>query len=62
MERLAAANRLYVGRDQSLRFKRYADDFGYKALTTGGKGSAERQNPVYVGADQHGESSSGAFS
>ncbi len=31
MERLAAANRLYVGRDQ-IRFKRYADDFGYKAL------------------------------
>ena len=32
MHRLADANRLYVGRNQ-LRFKRYLDDFGYKALS-----------------------------
>jgi len=47
MERLAAANRLYVGRDQ-IRFKRYADDFGYKALSNWWEGLGGAANPVYV--------------
>ena len=47
MERLAAANRLYVGRDQ-IGFKRYADDFGYKALSNWWEGVGGAANPVYV--------------
>ena len=47
MERLAAANRLYVGRDQ-IGFKRYADDFGYKARSNWWEGLGGAANPVYV--------------
>ena len=47
MERLAAANRLYVGRNQ-LRFKRYLDDFGYKALSNWWGGLGGAANPIYV--------------
>ena len=47
MERLAAADRLYVGRDQ-LRFKRYANDFGYKALSNWWEGVGGAAQPVYV--------------
>ena len=47
MERLAAANRLYVGRDQ-IGFKRYADDFGYKALSNWWEGVGGAANPIYV--------------
>ena len=47
MERVAAANRLYVGRDQ-IRFKRYADDFGYKALSNWWEGLGGAASPVYV--------------
>jgi adenine-specific DNA-methyltransferase len=47
MDRLAAANRLYVGRNQ-LRFKRYVDDFGYKALSNWWDGLGGAANPIYV--------------
>ena len=47
MERLAAANRLYVGRDQ-IGFKRYADDFGYKAVSNWWDGLGGAANPIYV--------------
>ncbi len=47
MERLAAANRLYVGRNQ-IGFKRYADDFGYKALSNWWEGLGGAASPVYV--------------
>ena len=47
MDRLAAANRLYVGRDQ-IGFKRYADDFGYKALSNWWEGLGGAGQPVYV--------------
>ena len=47
MERLAAADRLYVGRDQ-LRFKRYADDFGYKALSNWWGNVGGAANRIYA--------------
>ena len=47
MDRLAAARRLYVGRDQ-IGFKRYADDFGYKALSNWWDGLGGAASPVYV--------------
>ena len=47
MERLAAADRLYVGRDQ-IGFKRYANDFGYKALSNWWEGLGGAANPVYI--------------
>jgi len=47
MDRLAAAKRLYVGRNQ-IGFKRYADDFGYKALSNWWEGLGGAASPVYV--------------
>ena len=47
MERLAAANRLYVGRDQ-VRFKRYFDDFGHKAVSNWWDGFGGAAKPIYV--------------
>ncbi|WP_420617508.1 site-specific DNA-methyltransferase [Candidatus Palauibacter sp.] len=47
MERLAAANRLYVGRDQ-IGFKRYVDDFGYKALSNWWDNLGGAASPIYV--------------
>ncbi len=47
MERLAAANRLYVGRDQ-IGFKRYVDDFGYKAVSNWWDGFGGAAKPIYV--------------
>ena len=47
MDRLADANRLYVGRNQ-LRFKRYLDDFGYKALSNWWDNLGGAANPIYV--------------
>ena len=52
MDRLAAANRLYVGRDQ-IGFKRYADDFGYKALSNWWDGLGGAANPIYVVQTKH---------
>jgi adenine-specific DNA-methyltransferase len=47
MDRLAAASRLFVGRNQ-LRFKRYLDDFGYKALSNWWDRLGGAANPIYV--------------
>ncbi|MCY4397961.1 MAG: site-specific DNA-methyltransferase [Gemmatimonadetes bacterium] len=47
MDRLAAANRLYVGRGQ-LRFKRYLDDFGYRALSNWWGDVGGAANRIYV--------------
>jgi len=47
MDRLAAANRLYVGKNQ-IAFKRYHDDFGYRALTNWWDGIGGPSNPVYA--------------
>src|SRR5438876_2644437 len=47
MDRLAAAGRLFVG-DEQLRFKRYLDDFGYRALTNLWDDVAGASEPVYV--------------
>ena len=47
MDRLAAANRLYVGRGQ-LRFKRYLDDFGYQALSNWWGDIGGAANRIYV--------------
>lgn len=47
MERLAAANRIFVGKDQ-LGFKRYATDFGYKALSNWWDGLGGAADPIYV--------------
>jgi adenine-specific DNA-methyltransferase len=47
MDRLAAAKRLFVGEDQ-LGFKRFADDFGYKALSNWWDGLGGAADPIYV--------------
>lgn len=47
MERLALANRIWVGRNQ-LRFKAYQRDFGLKRLTNFWTGLAGARDPVYV--------------
>ena len=47
MDRLADANRLFVGRNQ-LRFKRYHDDFGYKAISNWWDNLGGASNPIYV--------------
>ncbi len=47
MERLAAANRLFVGRNQ-LRFKRYITDFPYKEVTNWWDGLGGASKPIYV--------------
>ena len=47
MDRLAAANRIFVG-DEQLGFKRYADDFGYKALSNWWDGLGGAADPIYV--------------
>jgi len=47
MDRLAAANRLFIG-DEQLGFKRFADDFGYKALSNWWDGLGGAGDPIYV--------------
>nr|WP_299379574.1 site-specific DNA-methyltransferase [uncultured Halomonas sp.] len=47
MDRLASAGRLYIGRDQ-LAFKRYHNDFGYRALTNWWDGIGGPSNPLYA--------------
>ena len=47
MDRLASANRLFVGRNQ-LRFKRYTDDFGFKEITNWWDGLGGASRPIYV--------------
>ncbi len=47
MDRLAAANRIVVG-DEQLGFKRYADDFGYKALSNWWDRLGGAADPIYV--------------
>jgi adenine-specific DNA-methyltransferase len=47
MDRLAASNRIIVG-DEQLGFKRYADDFGYKALSNWWDGLGGAADPIYV--------------
>lgn len=47
MDKLAAANRLFVGKDQ-LRYKRYHDDFGYRAISNWWDKFGGASNPIYV--------------
>ena len=47
LDRLAEANRLFVG-DKQLRYKRYATDFGYIGVTNLWEEFAGAANPVYV--------------
>lgn len=47
MDRLAEANRLFVGRDQ-LRYKRYHDDFGYRSISNWWDNFGGASNPIYV--------------
>ena len=47
MERLAQANRIWIGRNQ-LRFKAYQRDFGLKRLTNFWTGLSGARDPVYV--------------
>ena len=47
LDRLAAANRLFVG-DEQLRVKRYLDDFGFRALTNIWDDVAGATQPIYV--------------
>ena len=47
MAKLAAANRFYIGDDQ-LGFKRYADDFGYKAISNWWDALGGAADPLYV--------------
>ena len=47
MERLAAAERLWVGKKQ-LRFKAYREDFGFKRLTNLWTGLGGPKDPIYV--------------
>jgi adenine-specific DNA-methyltransferase len=47
MDRLAAAKRIVIG-DEQLGFKRYANDFGYKALSNWWDGLGGAADPIYV--------------
>jgi adenine-specific DNA-methyltransferase len=47
LDRLAAANRLFVG-DRQLRFKRFASDFGYVEVTNWWDSFGGASNPIYV--------------
>ena len=47
MARLAAAERLWIGKEQ-LRFKAYRSDFGFKRLTNFWTGLGGPKDPVYV--------------
>lgn len=47
MDRLAEANRLFIGKNQ-LRYKRYHDDFGYRAISNWWDGFGGASNPIYV--------------
>ncbi|HTV32204.1 MAG TPA: DNA methyltransferase, partial [Methylocella sp.] len=47
MDKLAEANRLFVGKDQ-LRFKRYSDDFGYRAISNWWDNFGGANDPIYV--------------
>ena len=47
MDKLVEANRLFVGRDQ-LRYKRYHDDFGYRAISNWWDNFGGASNPIYV--------------
>jgi adenine-specific DNA-methyltransferase len=47
MDKLAAAGRLFVGENQ-LRFKRYFDDFGYKAISNWWDNLGGAPDPIYV--------------
>lgn len=47
LDRLASAGRLYVG-ERQLRFKRYASDFGFTALTNWWDTTAGASDPIYV--------------
>ena len=47
MDRLANAGRLYVGRNQ-IAFKRYHNDFGYRAITNWWDGIGGPSNPIYA--------------
>ena len=47
MDRLAAAERLWVGKKQ-LRFKAYLSDFGFKRLTNFWTGLGGPKDPIYV--------------
>ncbi len=47
MDRLATANRLFIG-DEQLRFKRYLDDFGFRSLTNVWDDVAGASEPLYV--------------
>ena len=47
MDRLASAGRIFVG-DEQIGFKRYADDFGYKALSNWWDGLGGAADPIYV--------------
>ncbi|MGQ0618297.1 MAG: DNA methyltransferase, partial [Panacagrimonas sp.] len=47
LDRLGAANRLFVGANQ-LRYKRYADDFGYSGVTNWWDEFGGATDPLYV--------------
>ena len=47
MDKLAKANRLFIGKDQ-LRYKRYYRDFGYKAISNWWDGFGGASDPIYV--------------
>ena len=47
MDKLAEKNRLFIGRDQ-LRYKRYHDDFGYRAISNWWDNFGGASNPIYV--------------
>lgn len=47
MDKLAKANRLFVGKNQ-LRYKRYHDDFGYRAISNWWDGFGGASDPIYV--------------
>ncbi|OJU24201.1 MAG: site-specific DNA-methyltransferase [Nitrobacter sp. 62-13] len=47
MDKLAKANRLFIGKNQ-LRYKRYHDDFGYRAISNWWDGFGGASDPIYV--------------
>lgn len=47
LDRLAAANRLFVS-DKQLRYKRYANDFGYSPTTNWWDEFGGTSNPIYI--------------